>query len=105
MENERERNNASARPERVCPVCEIGVLRRVKREGWTARVPFSKSYGCPKCRANFLRVFDSVQFKIKKTAGNSRKGKRELAIVTLAIFATIYVCYRIVIHMYESGVQ
>jgi hypothetical protein len=25
--------------------------------------------------------------------------------VTFAIFVTIYVCYRIVIHMYDSGVQ
>jgi hypothetical protein len=96
--------SAAAIPLRACPACETGDLRRIKRKGWLARIPFSKYYSCSKCRANFLRIFDSFHLRVKGAVG-SKKTKRELAIITFAIFMTIYFCYRIVIHLYETGME
>jgi ssDNA-binding Zn-finger/Zn-ribbon topoisomerase 1 len=86
-----------------CPLCGEH-LRRVKRKGWTASIPFSKAYSCSKCRTRFLRIFDYCQFKLNRAAGMD-KSKKELAVVTSAIIMTVYVCYRIVIYLYEAGVQ
>ena len=70
-----------------------------------AWVPSSKYYSCSKCRANFLFLFDSLQLRIKKAGGRGKKGGRELVLIALAIIATVYVCYRIVISLYENVPQ
>jgi hypothetical protein len=90
---------------RTCPVCQLGHLRRIKREGWTARVPFSKYYSCSRCKAHFLRIFDSIEFKIKRADNKSRNRKTEFALVAFAIIIVVYACYRIVIWLYESKPQ
>jgi len=92
---------AVARPGRTCPDCKDGELRRKKHEAWTTWVPLSKFYSCSKCKANFLRLFDSFQVKVKRTGSTSQNRKREFAIVSFAIIMAIYVCYRIVISLYD----
>ncbi|HYA41203.1 MAG TPA: hypothetical protein VEF34_07865 [Syntrophobacteraceae bacterium] len=64
-----------------------------------------KSYSCSECKANFLRLFNSVQFKVKRSGSVSRKSKRELAVITLTVIITVYLSYRIVVYLYDLGVQ
>jgi hypothetical protein len=105
MENEKVQGAAVAHPRRTCPVCKDGDLRRIKREAWVALVPFSKYYNCSRCKTSFLRIFDFVQFKMKRVGSKSPNSKKEFALVVFTIIATIYVCYRIVIVLHGSSPQ
>ncbi len=84
----------SARP---CPICKIGELQRIKRKGLAVWVPRSRRYQCTKCRVKFLTVLDLFTFRVRKAPG-----KKELAVTTLAIIATIYLSYKLVIAMYTE---
>ena len=104
--NDTHKEGAGAgRHRRPCPACKVGRLRRIKRQGWATWLPSSKAYSCTDCRTEFLRLFDSFQFKLKMSGGKSNRTKRELAIVVGAIIVTAYISYRIVIYLYDLGVQ
>jgi len=76
MENEKTAGNGSSHHRRrPCPVCNGALLRRIKRQGWMAWVPYSKYYSCPKCRTGFLRIFSYFQFKVNSKAGRYRETK------------------------------
>jgi transposase-like protein len=80
-----------------CPICKIGELQRIKRKGLAVWIPRSRRYQCTKCRVKFLRVLDLFTFRIRKAPG-----KKELAITTVGIIATIYLSYKLVIAMYTE---
>jgi len=101
MSDQKAEVSFSGHPDKPCPVCHDGYLRRIKRESWMTWIPSSKYYSCSKCKARFLRVFDSFGFRVEKNV----KRKRELAIMALAIVAAVFVCWRIVISLYENVVQ
>ncbi len=108
MSNELEEGKpegTGAGPGRLCPACREGVLRRTRRKGWMALVPFSKYYSCSKCKSSFLRFFDSIHLKVRGAGGSANKSTREAVIISLAILSAVYICYRIVIHLYESGFE
>jgi len=102
---------ATVSPGRTCPVCGKGDLRRLTRKGWMSRVPYSKYYGCSKCRTGFLRLFDTIQLRVADGTGggigsiSSCNRKKKLVLVFTAITGLVYVCYRIVISLYESGLE
>ena len=66
-------------------------------------IPSSKYYSCSGCKARYLRFFDRFQLKVKMGGRKSKNTNRKIAIVAVGIFLTVYVCYRIVIILYESA--
>jgi ribosomal protein L37AE/L43A len=92
---------------RTCPVCATGELVRTKRKPWMNRVPASKHYSCARCKAGFLRLFDTFQFRVADRMGSisGRNHRKRIVLVCSAMIGLVYLCYRIVMCLYEVAQQ
>lgn len=105
MDNQQIETSVQVSKRKICPACKNGELRRKERKKWMSWIPSSKYYSCSQCRAGFLRLFDFFQFKLIWTSGKSRNIKREFAIVAFVIITAVYVCWKLVIRLYDIPVQ